>query len=73
MEGVDHIHIVQICRSRLVSDVHGVFQGQIPDREGLKLCVSGLLSALVVVVELTQTGRHFSATGTRRGDDHERA
>ena len=37
-----------------------MFKGQVPDREGLKFCISGFYTALVFVVELAQTGSHFS-------------
>ena len=34
MEGVDHVHIVQIGGGRLIGQVHGVAERQVPDGEG---------------------------------------
>ena len=42
MEGVDHVHVVQIGGGRLVGEVDRVVQGQVPDGEGLKLGIAGL-------------------------------
>ena len=56
MEVVNHVDIIQVNSGRFVGDVDGVIQGKIPDREGLKLCVSRGHSALVIVVELREAG-----------------
>ena len=72
MEGVDHVHVVQVGRGGFVGDVHGVLEGQIPDGEGLELRVSGLHPALVLLVQLAQADGHLSAARTGGGDHHER-
>ena len=70
MEGVDHIHIVEVGGGCLVGDVHGVLQRQVPYGEGLELGITRTDAALVLVVELRQTGGHLTAAGTRgRHDD----
>ena len=53
MEGVDHIHIIEVRRSRFVCHVQRVFERQVPYRESLELCVSCLAAVLLLVVELT--------------------
>ena len=50
MEGVDHIDIVEIGGSGLVSDVHRVLQRQAPHRERFKLGISGFDASLMLVV-----------------------
>ena len=72
MVGVNHVYVVEIDGRRLIGNVHGVVQREIPDREGLELGVARADAALVLVVKLAQAGRHFSAAGPRRGDDDER-
>ena len=52
MEGIDHIHIAEVGGGSLVSEVHRVVQGQIPDREGLKFGVACLNAPLMLVIEL---------------------
>ena len=69
MEGIDHIDVVQVSRCRLISQVDGVVEGQVPDREGLELGVAGLDAALVLVIELGQAGGHLAAAGSGRGHD----
>ena len=71
MEGVDHIHIVQIRRGGLISQIDRMSQRQIPDGEGLKLGVTGLDAPLVVMVQLAQAGGHLAAAGTGRRDYHQ--
>ena len=56
VEVVNHVDVIQVHGGRLVGDIYGVIQRKIPDREGLKLCVSRGHSALVIVVELGQAG-----------------
>ena len=73
MEGVDHVHVVQINGRGLVGEVHGVTQRQIPDRERLELGVARAHTALVLVVELAQAGGHLAAAGAGRGHDDEAA
>ena len=69
MVGVDHIDVVEVGGRRLVGDVDGMVERQVPDRECLVLCISRLDAALVVVVELRQACRHLAAAGTGGGDD----
>ena len=73
MEGVDHVHIVQVGGGGLVGQIDRVLQGNVPDGEGLELGVTGLDAALVFMVQLGQADGHFSAAGTGCGDDHQRA
>ena len=73
MEGVDHVHIVQVCGGGLVGQIDRVLQRNVPDGEGLELGVTGLDAALVFMVQLRQADGHFSAAGAGRGDDHQRA
>ena len=69
MEGIDHVDVVQVCCRRLVSDIDGMAQGQVPDGEGLELGVSGLDAPLVLMIELGQAGGHLAAAGTGGRDD----
>ena len=43
MEGIDHIHVIQVGGGRLIGQVHRVLQGQVPDGEGLKLGIAGMV------------------------------
>ena len=70
MEGIDHVHVVQICSSRLVGQVDRVLERQVPDREGLELGVAGHDAPLMLMVELGETGGHLSAAGTGRSKHH---
>ena len=72
VEGVDHIHVIQIRCCCLVGQVHRMLQRQIPDRESLKFGVARLNAPLVLVVELAQAGSHFAAAGAGGGDHHQR-
>ena len=40
VEGVDQVEIADVGRGRLVGDIDGVLEGQVPDREGLELGVA---------------------------------
>ena len=73
VEGVDHVHVVQVGGGRLVGQVHRVLQGQVPDGEGLELGVARHHAPLVVVVELAQAGGHFAAARAGGGDHHQGA
>ena len=73
MEGVDHVHVVQVGGSGLVGEVDWVLEGQVPDGEGLELGVTGLDAPLVLVVELGQAGGHLAAAGAGGGDHHQGA
>ena len=73
VEGVDHVHVVQIDGRGLVGEVHGVAQRQIPDRERLKFGITRAHTALVLVVELAQAGGHLAAAGAGRSHNDEAA
>ena len=72
MEGVDHVHVLQIRRSRFVRHIQWVFERQVPDGESLKLCVSRLFASRVFVIELAQTNRHLAATRSGSSYHHQR-
>ena len=72
VEGVDLVHVVEVGRSGFVGDVDGMLQGEVPHGEGLKLGVSGVHAALVLVVELREAYGHLAAAGTGCGDDDQR-
>ena len=70
MEGVNHIYVIQICCRRFVCQVYRMLQRDIPDWEGLEFCIACMDPSFVLVVELGQTGGHFSASGTGCCDNH---
>ena len=72
MEGVDHIYVVKVGGRRLVGEVHGVLERQVPDGEGLKLRVARAHTVLVLMVELGEAGGHLAAAGAGGSDDDER-
>ena len=72
MERIDHIHIVQISSSSFISQIYRMLQWNIPDREGLKLRIACMDAPLVFVVQLGQTGGHFSTSWSRCSDDNQR-
>ena len=72
MERVYHVHIVQIGSSCLVCDVHRMLQWEIPHRECLKLSIAGTHTTLVLIIKLTQTNRHLTATRTWRSNNNQR-
>ena len=73
MEGVDHVHVVEICGCGLVRNVYRVLEGKVPDGEGLKLGVSGLDAAFHLLVELAQAHCHFSAARAGSRNNYQRA
>ena len=73
MEGVDHVHVVQVSGSGLIGEVDRVLEGQVPDGEGLELGVARLDAPLVLMVELGQAGGHLTAAGAGGCDDDEGA
>ena len=73
MEGVDHVHVVQVRGGRLIGQVHRVLERQVPDREGLKLRVARGDPAPVLVIELAEAGGHLPAAGAGGRHDHETA
>ena len=72
MEGVDHVHILQIRRSGFVGYVERMFERQVPYRKSLELRISGFVSANLLVVQLRETHRHLTASGSRGCDNHQR-
>ena len=73
VEGVDHVHVVEIHGRGLIGEVYGVAQRQVPDRERLELGVARAHAALVLVVKLAQARGHLAAAGAGRGHDDEAA
>ncbi len=72
MKRVDHVHIVEVGRSGFVCDVDRMFQRQAPHWKCFKFGISGLDTALVFIVKLTQAHGHFAASGPRGSDDDKR-
>ena len=73
MEWVDHVDIIQISGSCLISQVYRVLQRDIPDWESLELGIACADSSLVFMIKLGKTGSHFSASRSRRCDNNQRA
>ena len=73
MEGVDHVHVVEVGRRRLVGEIHRVLEGEVPDGERLVLGIARADAALILMVELAQAGRHLAAAGAGGGDDDDGA
>ena len=71
VEVVNNIGIIEVYRGCLIGQVHGVFQGEIPNREGFKLGVSGVIAALMLVVDLRKRSSQLAGAGARRGDHDE--
>ena len=71
MEGVDHVHIVQVGGGGLIGQVDRVLQGNVPDGEGLEFGVAGHHTPLVLVVDLAQAGGQLAAAGAGSGDHHQ--
>ena len=72
MEGVDHIHIVQVRGGGLIGQVHRMLEGQVPDGERFKLGIAGSNAPLIIMVQLGKAGGHFAAAGTGGRDHHQR-
>ena len=64
VERVNHIHVVEVGGSSLVSHIHGVLQRQVPYGEGLKLGITGFHATLVLVIELTKAHSHLATART---------
>ena len=71
MKRVDHVYIIQVCRSCLVGQIYRMLQWDVPDREGLKLRVTRRDSPFMLMVELGEAGSHLSAAGARSCDNHQ--
>ena len=72
MEGVNHVHIVEVSSGSLIRDVHRVLQRKAPHRERLKLGISCTNATLVLTIKLAQTHRHLTAARTRSRNDDQR-
>ena len=72
MERVDHVHIGQVGRGRLVGDVDRMLERNVPDGKRLKLGIAGLDAALVLLIELAQAHRHLAAAGSGGRHHHQR-
>ena len=71
VEGVDHIHIIQIRRGSLIGQVHRMIDGQIPNGEGFKLGIACSNPPLVLMIELAQAGGQFAAAGAGGRHHHQ--
>ena len=71
MERIQTVNILQIGCCRLIGDIQRMLQRNIPYREGFKLGVAGLDAALILMIQLTQTGGELAAAGagSRYNDD----
>ena len=70
---VDHVHVVEVGSCSLISDVDRVFEGYVPDREGLELRISGFHATFVLVVKLAQAHSHLAAARSRCCHHHQGA
>lgn len=52
MKGIDDVGIVEVRRGGLVGNIDRMRQGKIPDREGLKLGITGGGAVLMLVIQL---------------------
>ena len=68
---VDHIDVAHIGGRRLVCEVDGMRQRDIPDREGLEFCVTRADASLMLMIQLGKTSCHLAAAGAGRCDDDE--
>ena len=66
MVRVDDVEVLEIRRRRLVREVDGVLERQVPHRERLELRVAGGDAPPVVVVDLRQARRELAGPGARR-------
>ena len=72
MEGVDHIHVVQVCCCRFIGQIYRMTQRDIPDGEGFKLRIARLYPSFVLMVQLRKAGRHLAAAGAGCCQHHQR-
>ena len=73
MEGVNHIHVLQIRSGGLIGHIHGMLQGQIPNGEGFKLSIASLNPALIFMIQLGQAGSHLATARSGGSHHHQRA
>ena len=52
MKRVNHINVIEVGSCCLISQIDRVLERNVPDRESLKLGITGLDSTLVLVVKL---------------------
>ena len=71
MEGVDHVHVVQVRRSGLIGQVHRMVQRHIPDGEGLEFGIARCNAPLVLMVQLAQAGGQLAAAGAGGRHHHQ--
>ena len=71
VEGINHVHIVQVGSCGLIGDVDRVIERQVPDGKGFKLGVARLHAALMFLIQLAQTYGHLAAARPRCGDQHQ--
>ena len=71
MEGVDHVHVIEVGGGGLVGQVDRMVEGEVPDGEGLELGITGLHAPLVLVEKLGEAHGHLAAAGTGGGDHHQ--
>ena len=73
MEGVYHVHVVQIRRRGLIGKVDRVLEREVPHGEGLKLGIACVDAVLMLMIKLAEAGGHFAAAGAGRGDNDKAA
>ena len=73
MEGVNHIHVLQIRSSGLIGHIHGMLQGQIPNGEGFKLSIASLYTTLIFMIQLGQASSHLATARSGGSHHHQRA
>ena len=72
MERIDQVEVADVCRGRLVGNIHGVPEGQIPDGESLEFRIAGFYAVSILVVKLRQAGGQLTASRAGAGYDDER-
>ena len=60
LKGVDDVRIVQIEGGGFISDIHGMIERQIPNREGFIFRIPCLHATLVLMVELREARCHLA-------------
>ncbi len=73
VEGIDEVRIAEVGGCGFVCEVDGVLEGDIPDGEGFEFRITGSDAATMFVVELGETGGHFSAVWAGGNDRDEGA
>ena len=72
MERVNHIQVIQVSGSCFICQIDRMLQRDIPDGEGLKLGVASPDTTLIFMIQLGQTGCHFTAARARCCDNDQR-